>query len=78
MLNKLALLIALVLSSIFVWAGSAPDPIINQAKVLYNQRKPATLQLREAAGLGDPEAQFYLAEELRRPFFAMTQEASMW
>lgn len=78
MLNKLALLIALVFSSIFVWAGSAPDPIINQAKVLYNQRKPATLQLREAAGLGDPEAQFYLAEELRRPFFAMTQEASMW
>jgi len=78
MLDKIGLLIALAFSVTFAWADSVADPVINEAKALYQQRKPAILQLRKAAELGDPEAQFYLAEELRRPLFAMTQEASMW
>lgn len=76
MLNKITLLIALAFS--VSPARAVADPVINEAKALYQQRKPAVFPLRKAAELGDPEAQFYLAEELRRPLFDMTQEASMW
>ncbi len=51
---------------------------IEEAKVLYNHRKPALSQLKKAAALGDPESQFYLAEELSGPLEHMTQEAAFW
>jgi len=51
---------------------------IEEAKVLYNQRKPALSQLKDAAAFGDAESQFYLAEELSGPLEQMTQEAAFW
>lgn len=38
----------------------------NEGIKLYNQYKAAEMQLRIAAEAGDAEAQFYLAEELRK------------
>ncbi|MBH3361501.1 tetratricopeptide repeat protein [Pseudomonas sp. URMO17WK12:I11] len=62
----------------FTAKADANTNAIEEAKVLYNQRKPALPQLKKAAALGDPESQFYLAEELSGPLELMTQEAAFW
>jgi uncharacterized protein len=49
-----------------------------QGLVLYNQYKGAQLELRIAAEGGDAEAQFYLAEELRKETQYITTEAYKW
>lgn len=46
--------------------------------MLFNQYKPAELELRIAAEAGDAEAQFYLADELRQKKQGMTVEAQKW
>ncbi|MHB2060418.1 hypothetical protein [Pseudomonas sp. HMWF006] len=38
----------------------------NNGLIFSNQYKPAEMQLRIAAEAGDAEAQFHLAEELRK------------
>ncbi len=50
----------------------------NIGLVLFSQRKPATLQLENAAKAGDAESQFYLAEELRNKARSITPEAAFW
>lgn len=45
---------------------------------LYNQYKTAEPELRIAAEAGDREAQYYLAEDLRRTSRYMTAEAYNW
>lgn len=62
----------------FTAKADADTNAIEEAKLLYNQRKPALPQLKQAAALGDPESQFYLAEELSGPLQQMTQEAAFW
>lgn len=51
---------------------------ILRAKTLYGQYKLATAELTEAAATGDPESQFFLAEELRQTSRYMTTEAVEW
>jgi len=46
--------------------------------LLFNQYKNAQFELRIAAEAGDTEAQFYLAEELRKEKQFMTAEAKKW
>jgi TPR repeat protein len=46
--------------------------------ILFNQYKPAELELRAAAEAGDSEAQFYLAEEVRQKNQYITPEAKKW
>lgn len=46
--------------------------------LLFNQYKNAQLELRITAKAGDAEAQFYLAEELRKEKQLMTAEAQQW
>jgi TPR repeat protein len=46
--------------------------------VLYNQYKDAELYLRIAAEAGDPEAQYYLGEDIRSANRFMTEEAHKW
>jgi TPR repeat protein len=46
--------------------------------LLFNQYKNAQFELRIAAEAGDAEAQFYLAEELRKEKQFMTAEAKKW
>ncbi|MGF6513550.1 TPR repeat protein [Pseudomonas sp. BT76 TE3572] len=46
--------------------------------LLFNQYKNAKRELRIAAEAGDAEAQFYLAEELRKEKQLMTDEAQKW
>lgn len=50
----------------------------NRGIMLFNQYKPAESELRVAAEAGDSEAQFYLAEELRKQKQRMTVEAQKW
>ena len=45
---------------------------------LYNQYKTAEPEMRIAAEAGDREAQYYLAEDLRRTNRYMTEEAYSW
>ena len=58
---------------------AALTPVQQAAKdrgiMLYNQYKPAEMELRVAAEAGDAEAQFYLGEELRHKHRHMTAEA---
>jgi TPR repeat protein len=46
--------------------------------LLFNQYKNAQFELRIAAEAGDAEAQFYLAEELRKEKQFITAEAKKW
>lgn len=45
---------------------------------LYNQYKPATVELRIAADAGDAESQYFLAEELRQQKQYITEESQKW
>ena len=45
---------------------------------LYNQYKDAKPYLRIAAEAGDPEAQYYLGEDIRSANRLMTEEAHKW
>ncbi|MGN7738435.1 tetratricopeptide repeat protein [Pseudomonas sp. 22526] len=61
-------------------AGLSPEQQATkeQGIALFNQYKSAEHKLRLAAEAGDPEAQFYLAEELRLTNQFITKEAQSW
>ncbi|MEO8646128.1 MAG: sel1 repeat family protein, partial [Pseudomonas sp.] len=62
------------------FAQLSPEQQIAKTRgiTLYNQYKTAAAELRIAAEAGDAEAQFYLAEELRKEKQLMTAEAQKW
>jgi len=73
---------ALLISALSGNANAHLTPDEQAAKsrgiLLFNQYKNAQLELRIAAEAGDAEAQFYLAERLRKEKQFMTAEAQKW
>ena len=79
LLKPLATFIALISAQIQA-TQLTPDQINAKEKgiELYNQHKDPEQELRIAAQAGDKEAQYYLAEDLRRTSRYMTAEAYSW
>jgi TPR repeat protein len=76
---KILFIIALIFSSSAIaQLTSTQQAAKDRGIMLFNQYKPAETELRVAAEAGDPEAQFYLADELRQKNQRMTAEAQKW
>ncbi len=76
---KILSIIALIFSSSAIaQLTSTQQAAKDRGIMLFNQYKPAETELRVAAEAGDPEAQFYLADELRQKNQRMTAEAQKW
>lgn len=79
---KLLFIASLLLTALTSIADTAATPTARDTTpigiVLYNQYKPALNELRIEAESGHPEAQYYLAETLRKINHYITPEAVKW